>query len=852
MENFVGIDLGTTNSAICVYDGSNTRIQKSREQNDVTPSAIYIDRRGRKYIGQRAYQQVAIQPQNCATEFKRKMGTSTPIEMSNGTLNPVECSADVLKELFGSLPEEIRKSPNTHTVVTVPAAFNQMKKNATSQAAERAGIGSVALMQEPVAAVMSYMRVRDTDGRFLIYDLGGGTFDAAIAESTGGRVTLHAHGGIEFCGGRDFDRLIRANIILPHLRERYNLPEDLSVDPTYRPILRVVEQASENAKIGLSSEEQFTIEIDEFTVGTPLQDLNGNEIDEAIPLDRETYNKLIAEKVDDTISRVRETMEECGVNSQDLDCIVWVGGPTNYLPLREKVATELGISGELSVNPMTAVAEGASLFAESIDWSSENRERKPSRVVVSPTELALSFNYTARTPTDTSKIVVQVNGQVPTEAVCEVESLDSGWISGKFPLQHGTIADLPLGKPGENTFKIVVYDAVGEPIDQQEIIITRTTATIDAIPGSHSIALEALDGLGGRRVPVYLIRKGESLPKKDSIELIAGEALEAGSSDSLKFLLWEGEIEDPIDKNRNIGCLKVEGADLDEGTVPAGADLICNYEILDSGEIKLEVEIPAIRDIFNENFYSADEGKINFATDAARVIDEARQVHNRIDQIEEKVRDPRTADARRKLKAAGTLEPNEPDSEKVQEAEQGVLDANKLINRVEKDHLKVIRQMDLDDTLTLFNKHTRQHARLAEGDEFDNLSETAQRAIDNNEPDRVFETHLNELAGRNLEILWRQPWFVIEQFMQLVSKPYLFVDRQRFEELKARGMQLLKSEDLQGFENLTPEERINFSFIDTGTVETLRDIVRELVSLLRTGGDVSKMQGLVANVLVKQ
>ena len=108
-----------------------------------------------------------------------------------------------------------------------------MKKSATSQAAEMAEIGNVKLMQEPVAAVMSYMRVRDTDGRFLVYDLGGGTLNAAIAESTGGRVALLAHGGIEFCGGRDFDRLLRDNIVLPYLYERYNLPDDLSVDPAF-------------------------------------------------------------------------------------------------------------------------------------------------------------------------------------------------------------------------------------------------------------------------------------------------------------------------------------------------------------------------------------------------------------------------------------------------------------------------------------------------------------------------------------------------------------------------------------------------------------------------------------------
>ena len=216
MQNFIGIDLGTTNSAICSYNGSEPRIWKSPEQNDVTPSAIYIDRRS-TYFGQRAYDSAPRSSGNSAILFKRFMGTSTPIQLSaiNRTMTPEECSAEILKVLFGYLPEEIRNDPETGTVITVPAAFNQMQKDATMQAANMAGIGNVALMQEPVAAVMSVMRSRNTDGMFLIYDLGGGTLDIAIAESIGGRVNLLEHGGIATCGGRDFDRTLVDNVVRP-------------------------------------------------------------------------------------------------------------------------------------------------------------------------------------------------------------------------------------------------------------------------------------------------------------------------------------------------------------------------------------------------------------------------------------------------------------------------------------------------------------------------------------------------------------------------------------------------------------------------------------------------------------
>ncbi len=241
MKNYVGIDLGTTNSAVCSYDGEDVRVWKSPEQNDVTPSVIYIDRRGNKYVGKRAYDTAPNSPDNAAMLFKRLMGTSTPVEMAavDLTKSPEECSAEVLKVLFGYLPEEVRNDPETGTVITVPAAFNQMQKDATMQAAELAGIGKVALMQEPVAAVMSVMRTRKTDGIFVIYDLGGGTLDVAIAESLGGRVNLLAHGGIAMCGGRDWDRTLIDNVVKPWLFENFDLPDDLSSNPNYKSLMRL-------------------------------------------------------------------------------------------------------------------------------------------------------------------------------------------------------------------------------------------------------------------------------------------------------------------------------------------------------------------------------------------------------------------------------------------------------------------------------------------------------------------------------------------------------------------------------------------------------------------------------------
>jgi molecular chaperone DnaK len=798
MKNFVGIDLGTTNSAICSYDGTDTRIWKSPQQNDVTPSAIYIDRRGNKQVGFNAYNMAPHSPDNSALLFKRLMGTNTPINLPavNLKMTPEECSAEILKVLFGYLPEEIRHDLDTGTVITVPAAFNQMQKDATMQAASIAGLGKVALMQEPVAAVMSVVRARNTDGMFLIYDLGGGTLDLAIAECIAGRVNLLAHGGIAMCGGRDFDRVLFDNIVRPWLLDNFELPEDFSVNPSFKSLIRLAVWATERAKIELSAREDSIISLSETE--TRLRDLNGAEIYLDIVLQRDTYDKLIAERVRESIESAHETLQKAGLSPHDLERIVFVGGPTNYKPLRDKVAFELGIPGNTDVNPMTAVAEGASLFAESLDWKSQNRSRKNTRGQISSSdELALSFNFIARTSDVKAKIAVQLAGQAAAGSEFQVDSVETGWTSGRLPLNHGTNVEVALTKTGDNIFKVFVFDSVGGPLalKQDKIVITRTAATIDAIPASHSVGIEVLEKLGGRPVIDYLVRSGDSLPKKGKKVFKAAESLKSGSSGSLNLKLWEGEIEDPISDNRPIGVLKISGSDF-EGVIPAGADLECQFEIRDSGNIIIEVSVPCIGGTFDstKNFYSRQEGQIDFTSAAVMVVEEGERTLNRINEITKKVDNPKLEQARQKLELAVSLDPEEAETEKSQEAMDKVLEARKLLAQVRKEHLKEIRQIDFDAVASFFNSYIRQHARPSEALAFDNLAKTAQRSIDRNDKD--FEHHLEELKGKNFEILWRLDWFVVERFKRMVSSPHLFIDKQRFEELAQIGTQLMRSDDI--------------------------------------------------------
>ena len=180
---YLGIDLGTSNSAIVGNSGGDLRLFKTPDGTDVLPSVLYIDRRGSRFVGKKAYDQALLAPQNVTRGFKRSMGTKTlfRLEASGLEVNPEEASAEVLRALLMQARAEAGDFDIEGAVITVPAAFNQMQFEATIRAANAAGFERVGLLEEPIAAAMASLeKAANKDGLFLVYDLGGGTFDDAF------------------------------------------------------------------------------------------------------------------------------------------------------------------------------------------------------------------------------------------------------------------------------------------------------------------------------------------------------------------------------------------------------------------------------------------------------------------------------------------------------------------------------------------------------------------------------------------------------------------------------------------------------------------------------------------------
>jgi len=797
--HYVGIDLGTTNSAICSYDGEQVHVYKSPEQHSVTPSAIYIDRRSR-YYGRRAYEAAARSPDNVALFFKRLMGTNTPIAISGAELvmSPEECSAEILRVLYGYLPEDIRLSRDSGTVITVPAAFDQMQRDATLSAAEMAGIGRVALMQEPVAAVMSVMRTSRRDGIFVIYDLGGGTFDM-IAESIGGHVSLLDHGGVTMCGGRDFDRLLVEKIVMPWLRSQFKLPDPLSADPKYKRLIKLAAWAAENAKIQLSFGGNALISLSEDEAR--ITDLSGASIYIDIPFQRATFEEVIRPLLDETIEVTQQTITRTNLTTDNIDRIVFVGGPTQFKPLRDYVCSQLGLPPDTKVDPMTAVAEGAAIFAESIDWSTSKLSRKSSKGSISLlTELNLAFEFLARTSELRAKIMVRCeDGSLHVEHF-QIDNIDTGWSSGRIKLMNGIQCDVTLSKMGPNTFKVTVFSGAGDPVGlpNDTITISRTLGSVQAIPASHSIGVEVKDTFYSSATKVRsLVKKGDPLPKKGQETFKAVQELHAGSNCALIFKLYEGEIERPVTDNRFVGCFKITGSQIESGSVKRGDDLICEYEVSESGRLSITITIPSVGGTFiGQDLYSRQESQIDYSEARLSIQAEAEGILSRLQQLELRVKDNDLPRVRQKLDQAQSLcSVGESDPESMKHAAQKVQEARAMLAGIVASHIAIVRQADLDGVMAYFERVSRARARQTEIAAFETMARTAQRLRDNSSGE--FNHVLDEMWSTTWNIWWRQDDLVLAAFERLSNQAFLFPDKTVHAALVDKGNQARQRNDME-------------------------------------------------------
>lgn len=793
---FIGIDLGTTNSAITSFDGKNTRVWKSPEQNDVTPSVIYIAKRGGRFYGKKAYDNAPLNPENTAQLFKRLMGSSTKIKVADIEMTPEECSAEILRTLFGYLPEDVRNDKKTGTVITVPAAFNQMQKNATKEAAFGAGINKVALIQEPVAAIMSVAKQQNINGLFVVYDFGGGTFDVSIAERAGNKINLLTNDGIAFCGGRDFDKLLLDNIVVPWLKNNFNLPDGFRINEKYAKLIRMATWATEQAKIELSAKETASVQLDESVIR--CSDESGNEIYLDVPLSREQYNNLIFPKIDETIEKTREVISNVGLKPEDINYVVFVGGPTQYKPLRDRVSQQLGIAPSTDVNPMTAVSEGAAIYAESIDFETAKGGQKADKGIIKAQSFGLEFRYNARTSSDKAKIAVVFKNADKLNFV--FKSQNTGWTSGKLTLSSGSIVTVALTEMGENSFSVQCFDENGTEVKLPEsnITIAKTLINIGKIPCAHSVGVELEDPVTGKPILDYLIKKDDLLPKSGTVKYKTTKRISAGSNDSISFKLWEGEIADPVEYNRFIGEISISGNSFEYGIIPVGSEIVCDYTFSDSGNIETKVTVPSVGITETKDSYDRLSGQIDFNNDDTKIVSEAQSVLEKIEELSENIFDEKLDEAATKIRSYLDRS-DDLDAEDLQTLFEITQTGKGVVASFMRENKAIVWQQDLDSAMDGFSD-LESNATESQKNTIYKLQENIQRAIDANSP--TAEKLLAQLHDVIAKVAFNNDDIFYAIFASMAQNPQEFTNQALFNQLVNQGCQCIQSKDINGLKSV--------------------------------------------------
>ncbi len=349
MEKIVGIDLGTTNSGVAIVkNGAPKMLPKGKER--IIPSVVGYSLQGEWLVGTPARNQYVLHPENTVRSIKREMGSNLQIDLGNRTFSPQEISAFILRELKTIAEQNLGESVSD-AVITVPAYFSDAARQATREAGQIAGFNVRRIINEPTAAALAYGLNMVEDQLVLVYDLGGGTFDASLVELMGGIVEVRASHGDTRLGGDDFDRRL-AEIIADKFEQEHSV--DLHKD---RRAWARLTRAAEEAKIELSSH-PFAWVKEEY-----IAEKRGVPLHVEHEVSRQEFEEAIADLLERTLFSIDRVMKDADVSASEIDQVLLVGGSTRIPAVWNIVANYLGIEPHMSINPEEAVALGAGVQA---------------------------------------------------------------------------------------------------------------------------------------------------------------------------------------------------------------------------------------------------------------------------------------------------------------------------------------------------------------------------------------------------------------------------------------------------------------------------------------------------------
>ena len=348
MGKIIGIDLGTTNSCVSVIEGGEPVVITNSEGSRTTPSVVAFTKDGERLVGQLAKNQAVTNPEKTVISIKRHMGSDYKVDIDDKKYTPQEISAMILQKLKGDAEAYLGEKVND-AVITVPAYFTDSQRQATKDAGQIAGLKVHRIINEPTAAALAYGIDKEEEQKIVVYDLGGGTFDVSVIEIGDGVQEVLATAGNNHLGGDDFDQRV-----IDYLKGEFKKSDGIDLSNDKFAMQRLKDEA-EKAKIALSNSTSVNVNIPYITAdATGPKHLN-------VTLTRAKFNELTADLVESTMGPLKQAISDSGLDKNEIDKILLVGGSTRIPAVQDAVKNFLGKEPFKGINPDECVAIGASI-----------------------------------------------------------------------------------------------------------------------------------------------------------------------------------------------------------------------------------------------------------------------------------------------------------------------------------------------------------------------------------------------------------------------------------------------------------------------------------------------------------
>lgn len=803
-----GIDLGTTNSVIAVADGGKVEVIKNNG-HQITPSAVYIDKKGKVYRGHPASHHAnnVKKSSDVHTEFKREMGQSVSrqFQAAGRSMSPEELSGEILAELRRAAGDRFGHQPDA-AVITVPAMFELPQNDATARAAKLAGFQASLLLQEPVAAATAYGFDSNADkAHWLVYDLGGGTFDASIVSVRDGQLSVTRHAGDNYLGGADFDRDVVDQVIVPHLRDEYDLGslsrDRIQNDPLARARYSLLKVIAEELKKTLSRTDTDTVFFEEV-----FEDDAGTPVDIECELSRDNFERIISPHVQKSLDITVRLIADSGLNAKDVERILLVGGST-YVPYVQQQVATLGIAVDRTQDPMTVVAHGAAVFASSQRMPKSISVAAPSPAGAARVELEYEPVGKDLAPMVGGKLLID-NAAPPVGYTLTLNRItDEGWTSGELKLDGKGLffTRVQLRDSGQSVFQVVVRDPKGNsmPCAPDTFAITYGMSVAKAsLPQAVSVGLAD----GSAQV---LIESGASLPC--SSEVFRSKTVKSvarGSSDSIQIPFMTGDH--PESELNRVGiCWTLHGSDLMRD-IPKGTDIELAVQVDVDGTTTASITVP----ILDEQFAVRQSSELEHEPPSV-MLERLGRLRARLTQLEADISSGGSPDAAEELATLKGSKLWDQVTGKIAMWEHGdpvaagqarnlLVDLSKQIKASEGLAHWPAKLAEYEEVKSQARRNVHDHGGINEKQALEQLVAEAENAVSGKDP-RMLDKTLTRLHQLNYSVLRQDPRFLAGMLHHLAEREGEYLDRRRGQDLLREGSLALRRQDTASLQSIVSE-----------------------------------------------